>query len=464
MMESKDTDILIIGGGLVGASLALALSAGSKNLDKGAKPLNITLVESIEVTSSAQPSFDERSTVLSRSSANLLAEIGVWQSLQQQSSQQQAAPIKHIHTSEQGCFGFTRLHAEDYQLDGMGYVVENRVLGRTIYQQLKEQTHIECLIPAKVTKVVPQASHYECQVEFFHSSNSDSFSFDSSSSNSLNTEDDSETQNSTVTYRAKLVVLCDGGRSSLAQELGLSEKVDHYEQAALIANIELDRPHQGWAYERFTAQGPIAMLPLNDYIAESNRRFRAALVWTTPMAELERRLTADNPTFLHELQQAFGYRLGYFKQVGARASYPLKVQKVNELIRSRLAVLGNAAHTLHPVAGQGFNLALRGALLLAKTVLTAHEKGKDIGAYSVLKEYEAAQIVDRDRIQTASHALIRVFGAQTPLLSTGRNLAMVMLDACPTLKAGFAHHAMGLNVPKKRFQQQPNTHIDLQAR
>jgi len=420
--NQQTTDILIVGGGLVGSSLALALSTflEKNSLDSSPankKALTITLVEATDITANEQPSFDDRSTVLSQSSANLFADIGVWSAIKPQS-----AAIQHIHTSDKGHIGLSRLHAEDYQLEAMGYVVDNRTLGRELYKALEKHSNVTRLMPAKVEKLTSHDSHYACQV--------------------------STSEKAIVTYQAKLVVLCDGGRSSLAQQLGLHEQVTHYQQAALIANIELTRPHGGWAYERFTSQGPIAMLPLK----HNQNRPRSALVWTTPLADLERRLALTDSNFLAELQQEFGQRLGRFNRVGERASYPLKVQKTDELVRSRLAVLGNAAHTLHPVAGQGFNLALRGAFLLAQTVLIANEQGQDIGAYSILKRYAEAQCQDRDRIQQASHGLISLFGNQNKLVSAGRNLGLLALDNCPLLKTSFARSAMGLDIVKPIFR------------
>lgn len=438
MQKAQETDILIIGGGLVGASLALALNAGKDTHT----PLNITLVESAEVSSTSQPSFDDRSTVLSKSSASLFTDIGIWSELQPY-----LAPIEHIHTSEQGRFGLSRLHAEEYQLDAMGYVVDNRSLGQVLYRKLAHYHNVQQIIPATVESIVAKENYYECHV--LHKEKA-------SPKSQQDVLDQTPVKQTHLEqcYRAKLVVICDGGRSSIASQLGLNENVKAYQQAALIANIELDQPHNGWAYERFTTDGPIAMLPLTQHIESDHKRsqHRAALVWTTPTSELEQRLAATNERFLEQLQAEFGYRLGRFRQVGTRAYYPLKVQKVEELIRSRLAVLGNAAHTLHPVAGQGFNLALRGAFLLASTVLQAHKQGKDIGAYSVLKDYEKAQIIDRDRIQQASHRLISIFGNQSTCVGLGRNLAMLALDNCPLAKAGFANAAMGLNVAKPNFR------------
>lgn len=405
------TDVLIVGGGLVGASLALALSS-----PKASKSLKISLVEATPVSSSKQPSFDDRSTVLAQSSVNLFTDLGVWSAMKAHS-----AAIEHIHTSDKGRFGISRLHAKDYQLDAMGYVVDNRSLGLELYAALENYPNIEHLIPAQVVKLAAQPDGYLCHVE---------------------------QEGKLKVIQAKLVVLCDGGRSTLAQQLALHSYIKPYNQAALIANIELDKPHNGWAFERFTPRGPVAMLPLKSY----QNKPRAALVWTTPIDQLDRRMSLSDKEFLQELQQEFGYRLGRFNAIGERVFYPLKLQKVDELIRSRLAILGNAAHALHPVAGQGFNLALRGAFLLAYTVRMAFEQKEDIGSYEVLNRYASLQQADRDRIQNASDALISIFGSDSKLLGVGRNLGILALDNCPLIKTVFARSAMGIDVSKPTFR------------
>lgn len=412
--STHSTDILIVGGGLVGSSLALALSSPQVPADKA---LRITLVEAIEIQQDSQPSFDDRSTVLSQSSANLLSDSGLWSQLATQST-----AIKHIHTSDQGLPGITRLHAQDYKLEAMGYVISNRVFGKELYNLLEQTPNVERLIPAKVTELEPHASHYACQIEM--------------------------ADNTKIVYDAKLVVLCDGGRSPLMKQLGLQEKKTAYGQAALIANIGLSQPHKNWAYERFTQKGPIAMLPLSDDQAQP----RAALVWTTPQERLDQRLALDDSAFLGKLQQEFGYRLGRFNYVGERTYYPLSVQKVEELVRSRLVVMGNAAHTLHPVAGQGLNLALRGAFLLAQTLLTANERQTDIGSLTVLKKFAQSQAQDRDRVQWASHSLINLFGSESKAVTLGRNIGLLGLDHSPLLKMGFVRAAMGLDVSKPTFR------------
>ena len=401
------TDVLIVGGGLVGASFALALASHNQEL-------KICMVESIEAASESQPSFDDRSTVLSKSSANLFADMGLWPHLSNL-----VAPIQHIHTSEKGQFGMSRLHASEYDVDAMGYVVDNKGLGTQLYAQLKQFTNIQLLSPAKVTSLQVFAESYQAQIL------------------ELN-------QQKTQECHARLVVMCDGGRSDLAQALGLTSQAKHYQQVALIANIELQKNHQGWAYERFAQEGPIAMLPLLSFQGKA----RSALVWTTSTSSLDERMALSDHDFLTELQAEFGHRLGRFKGVGERAYYPLKIQRSNELVRSRLAVLGNAAHTLHPVAGQGFNLALRGAALLAHNVLANTAKGLDIGALSNLASFAQTQEQDAKRIQAASHGLVSAFSYQATPIRLARNLANMALDHCPIAKGSFARAAMGLDVHK----------------
>ena len=402
-----DADVLIVGGGLVGASFALALACRNQEL-------KICMVESVAVKSAVQPSFDDRSTVLSKSSAHLFADMGLWVGLTQI-----VAPIQHIHTSEEGQFGMSRLHANDYDVDAMGYVVDNKGLGTQLYAQLKQYTNISVISPAKVISLQASDDSYQAEI----------LKLDSQLLEPC---------------QAKLVVMCDGGRSDLSQQLGLTSESKSYQQAALIANVELQKPHQGWAYERFAKQGPIAMLPLPSF----QGRARSALVWTTPLAEIEQRMNLTNDAFIAALQAQFGHRLGRFKSVGERAFYPLKVQKTNELVRSRLAILGNAAHTLHPVAGQGFNLALRGAALLAHNVLTNYAKGLDIGTLSSLSAFAKEQEQDATRIQTASHGLVSLFANQTFPLPLARSLGILALDHCPIMKGCFARAAMGLDVRK----------------
>ena len=228
-------------------------------------------------------------------------------------------------------------------------------------------------------------------------------------------------------------MLADGGRSGLREQLGIAVRHTPYEQCALIANISPAEGHGGQAFERFTEQGPLALLPMQDE--------RCALIWTRPPVDAERLQQLPEREFLNELQQAFGYRLGALRQVGVRHVYPLALVEASEQVRPHLVVLGNAAHSLHPVAGQGFNLSLRDALALAESLL---HSAASPGDFTVLQAYQARQRQDQALTVGFSDGITRLFGRGEPLLVAGRTLGLLGLDLLPPAKHWFARQAMGL--------------------
>jgi len=241
------------------------------------------------------------------------------------------------------------------------------------------------------------------------------------------------TLNDETTLECDLAVLADGGRSGLREQLGIHVRQQAYNQSALIANITPSQPHGGMAFERFTDEGPMALLPLPDN--------RCALVWTRLGMDAQRLAALDERSFLSELQGVFGYRLGTLKQVGARHLYPLTLIEAQEQVRPHLAVLGNAAHSLHPIAGQGFNLSLRDAQALADALLASDKKPGDL---TTLLSYQQAQKLDQQLTIGFSDKVTRVFGSEQPLVSFGRNLGLLGLDLVPPAKRWFARQAMGL--------------------
>jgi len=206
-----------------------------------------------------------------------------------------------------------------------------------------------------------------------------------------------------------------------------------YDQSALIANISPSQPHEGLAFERFTDDGPMALLPLPDN--------RCALVWTRQGMDAKRLAEIDERAFLRELQGVFGYRLGTLQQVGARHLYPLTLVEAEEQIRSNLVVLGNAAHALHPIAGQGFNLSLRDVQSLADALLASQAP---LGDFATLQRYRERQRLDQDLTVGFSDKVTRLFGSSQPLVAAGRNLGLLGLDLLPPAKRWFARQAMGL--------------------
>ncbi|MBT6320341.1 MAG: 2-octaprenyl-6-methoxyphenyl hydroxylase [Porticoccaceae bacterium] len=397
-------DIVIVGGGMVGISLALLLRAQ--------QPWNILLIEAQELASSDGPvsgayssSFDARSTALSWSSKNIYQSIGLWPQLKKHLS-----AIAQIHVSDRGHVGMTRIDAGDANVDALGYVVENQWLGSVLLNQLTK-TDIQLLGSCKLETIEPLASGMRLQLQ----------------------QADKDLQ----TIETKLLVIADGAGSTTAQQLGIQSQSTPYDQTGIIANVSLEKPHGGVAYERFTDQSPMALLPLADF----KGRPRSALVWTQPRAMAETLMAADEQAFLEQLQLRFGYRLGHFKQLGKRVAYPLALTTATEQVRRHLVVMGNAAHSLHPVAGQGFNLSLRDAAALANSLA---EAGDRIGDLAVLQNYQQQQAIDQRNTVLFSDSLPKLFGLSSSIVALGRNSGLLAMDLIPSLRNSFAQFGMGM--------------------
>ena len=397
-------DIVIVGGGMVGISLALLLRAQ--------QPWNILLIEAQELASSEGPvsgayssSFDARSTALSWSSKNIYQSIGLWPQLKKHLS-----AIAQIHVSDRGHVGMTRIDAGDANVDALGYVVENQWLGSVLLNQLTK-TDIQLLGSCKLETIEPLASGMRLQLQ----------------------QADKDLQ----TIETKLLVIADGAGSTTAQQLGIQSQSTPYDQTGIIANVSLEKPHGGVAYERFTDQSPMALLPLADF----KGRPRSALVWTQPRAMAETLMAADEQAFLEQLQLRFGYRLGHFKQLGKRVAYPLALTTATEQVRRHLVVMGNAAHSLHPVAGQGFNLSLRDAAALANSLA---EAGDRIGDLAVLQNYQQQQAIDQRNTVLFSDSLPKLFGLSSSIVALGRNSGLLAMDLIPSLRNSFAQFGMGM--------------------
>ena len=385
-------NLAIIGGGLVGASLALALQAGAK-----ARGWKILMIEPFAPGDSYQPSYDARSSALSYGAKQIYQRLGLWQDISRR-----AEPIKQIHVSDRGRFSTARLSAMEEGVPALGYVVENAWLGQCLWQGLDKDV-VSWRCPAEVTRMEPLPDGYRL------------------------------TLNDETVLECDLAVLADGGRSGLREQLGIGVKTRPYNQSALIANITPSEAHNGEAFERFTDDGPMALLPLPDN--------RCALVWTRIGMDAQRLANLDERSFLSELQGVFGYRLGTLKQVGARHLYPLTLVEAEEQVRSHLAILGNAAHSLHPIAGQGFNLSLRDAQALAEALLAGPQVPGDL---ATLQGYRERQRLDQKLTVGFSDQVTRLFGSAQPLVALGRNMGLLGLDLLPPAKRWFARQAMGL--------------------
>jgi len=404
-------DVAIIGGGMVGISLALLLAEQ--------QGLKILLIESLamDLHPSTQPSygpsFDARSTALSWASRKIYQSVGLWDRLQLHLSE-----INQIHVSDRGYGGLTRMTAEDANVEALGYVVENRWLGSVLIEQLSG-SGIEVQGDSEVAKLKPLSSGMQLDLHCGVTSNG---------------------ERESRLVEAGLVVIADGAESQTAQKLGIFSDTTPYNQTAIIANIGLEKAHNGIAYERFTDQGPMAMLPLSDY----EGRHRSALVWARPIENTEQLMASSSADFLHSLQKNFGYRLGRFKSVGERVSYPLSLGLASEQVRRNVVLMGNSAHSLHPVAGQGFNLSLRDAATLAATVQHARVNSRPIGSLEVLEGYYQQQLGDQRNTLIFSDSLTKSFGHSSSLAALGRNSGLLALDLMPGLRQRFAKFGMGM--------------------
>jgi len=394
-MSAVDYDVLIAGGGLVGASLACAL---------GGSPLRVAVIEPVAADSGdRQPSYDDRTTALSPSTQRIFAALGLWPELRGE-----ATPIREVHVSERGGFGFVRMTAAEEGLEALGYVVTNRRLGQVLPVRAAAQPNVDMLCPASVATVSLQPQWVEVGIE---------------------------ADGQTRTLRGRLLVVADGAQSRTRALIGVEADVRSYRQVAVIANLTPERDHQGRAFERFTAQGPMALLPSSGG--------RCALIWTVPEERAEAILALPDDAFLAEVQARFGYRLGRLLKVGARASYPLAVTTARRFHVPRAVVIGNAAHSLHPVAGQGFNLSLRDVAALAELLTAAACRGEDPGEQALLARYEELRRSDYRRVAGFTDLLVRLFSNAVPGLVQARNLGLLALDLFPAGKRSFLRYAMG---------------------
>ncbi len=385
-------EVAIVGGGPVGAGLACAL---------GAAGVSVALLESRPDGSSPT---DARPIALSLGSKRILDTLGVWEGVRAD-----ANPIAHIHVSDRGGFGFTRLCAADHGVEALGYVVPAGALQEALDASLAAQGSVDVVRPARVrgASLAADAARLEADA----------------AAGALELE-------------ARLLIAADGGRSRVREALGIGVHTRAYGQVAVVARVLPHRPHGDTAYERFTDSGPLALLPM--------RQGWCGLVWSTHPAESERLLSLDDERFLAALTRRFGGRLGGFERVRGRSAHPVELVRSREHARRRLVIIGNAAHQLHPVAGQGLNLGLRDAAALAEVIVDALRCGSDPGALGAVERYAAWRRRDQGSVTWFTDALVRVFSSRLGPLRAGRDFGMLAIDLVPGLKAGLARRAMGL--------------------
>ncbi|MBN6529053.1 ubiquinone biosynthesis protein UbiH [Acinetobacter pittii] len=396
--------VIIVGGGMVGLSLSLMLAKAN---------IAVKLLEAVKYpnyddqnVAPYHSSFDARNTALSRRSVQIYQKLGLWDALQQH-----ATPILQVHITEQGSFGKARLIAEQEKVESFGQVIENAWLGRVLLTQVRQQRLIELIDGVQVTALTQDAEQVHIEAK---------------------------RGDEVLKLESKLLIAADGRDSFCRQAIGVDVDVHDYDQVAIVTTVQTSKPHEQVGFERFSALGPLALLPLPG-------EYRRSVVWPVKKGTESEWLGDENDQhFLSALQQTYGDRAGKFEKTGKRFSYPLSQVLAHKQAVGRVILMGNAAHTIHPVAGQGFNLCLRDADVLVRYLVNQLTASDDIGTPDNLLAYEQARLSDQQRVIKFCDTVVRGFSNQNPLLKLIRNTGLIAFDVIPGIKPLVANYAMGL--------------------
>lgn len=389
-----DYDVLIGGGGLAGNCLALALK------DCG---LKIAIIEACSREELYNSPAGDRALALAAGTIAKLEELGIWQGVKIH-----ATAIKQIHVSDQGHFGKTRLSAQKEDVEALGYVITARDIESHV-AQLVADAGMSQYCPARIIGLSTSS-------EAVH----------------VSLQQDAESVNLT----AKLLVGADGGESTVRKLLEIPQHKTDYGQTAIVTTVKTFLPHQNTAYERFTAFGPLAVLPLGKY--------QASVVWTRSHEQAADLMACSEKEFIAQLQSCFGYYLGELTGAAPRRAFPLTLIRAEKMLAERTIMIGNAVHQLHPVAGQGFNLGLRDVVELANNLTKQQQNGGDIGAAIFLQDYAKLRQQDHDKVINLTDGLVKLFSTSHLSIAVARNVGLTLLDHIPSAKKLLARQAMGL--------------------
>ena len=397
-------EVIIVGGGMVGLSLALMLAKQN---------IAVKLLEAIKYPNyddvnlaPYHSSFDARNSALSRRTVQIYQELGLWSALQEH-----ATPIFEVNITEQGSFGKARLKAEQEKVESFGQVIENAWLGRVLLTEVQKQPFIELIDGVQVTQLTQDAD-----MAYIDASRGEE----------------------QLSLQAKLVIAADGRDSSCRKALGIGASEHDYDQVAIVTTVQTSKPHNHVGFERFSSLGPLALLPLPG-------EYRRSVVWPVKKGTEGEWLGDENDQhFLDALQETYGDRAGKFQKTGKRFSFPLSQVLADKQAVGRVVLMGNAAHTIHPVAGQGFNLCMRDAHVLVRYLTEQIAQNADLGDAEMLQAYEASRLTDQQRVIKFCDSVVRGFSNSNPILKFIRNTGLVAFDTIPGIKPLVANYAMGL--------------------
>jgi len=393
--ESIQTDLIIVGGGMVGLTLACALK------DAG---LKMMVVERVEAGPHMSLDRDCRVSAIVAGTAQALRGIGVWPYVEDK-----AGPIDSMRIWDGQYFGGIRFEAEEAGLDALGYIVENSVLVSAMLEVIHASENVEWCCPASLNSVQWKADCVEASL------------------------DDGRF------FTAPLIVGADGGRSWLRSQAGIPAWSHRFGQQGIVATIRPQFSHRNSACQRFLPTGPLAFLPLTDGLC--------SIVWSARDREAERLMALDDATFLDELQLALGPVMGKLERVGARAAFPLRSQLSRHIVRRRLALIGDAAHQVHPLAGLGVNLGIRDAMVLAQEIADARRFREDYGNLDVLNRFVRSRMPDILGVMGGMEAFHYVFTHKFPGLALLRGSGMRIVGNSGPVKRMLMRRAMGLTLP-----------------
>ena len=392
----SDYDIIIVGAGMVGASLACGLA-------EEAEQLKIALIDASAPNFDwDENSYDMRVSAITRASQNLFRDIGAWEHI----IEQRVSPYQDMFVWDAGANGELHFDSADMGETDLGHIIENRVIVKALHQRIKECSQIELLCPAKLEKI-----------EF------------AKDKTNLTLEDKTE-------LSANLVVAADGTRSWVRQQADIAVKGWDFDQAALVTTVKTEKYHQDTAWQRFLSSGPLAFLPLTDGYS--------SIVWSTSPDEAKRLTNISKDDFAKEIELAFESKLGKIESVAARAVFPLRLFETLNYVKPRLALVGDAAHTIHPLAGQGVNLGLADVTSLIEVIVDALNDKKDIGDLKVLRRYERWRRADNRSMLMAMDGLKRLFGSELSGVKTLRSLGLDITNKITPLKNLIMKQAMGI--------------------
>jgi len=389
-----DVDVVVVGGGMVGGLLAAALA-----------PLTVAVIDSAEpkpFEPGSSPSYDLRVSALSIASRRMLEAVGAWQGIEAR----RLCPYRNLSVWDGERGGRTDFHARDAGVPELGYIVENRVIQLSLWDQLQKLPNVSCYCPTTLSSIEADDSGVTVKLDTVG-----------------------------TPIRARVVVGADGAASAVRQQAGIGIDSTSYEQHALVANVTTALPQQQITWQRFVPTGPQAMLPLCGS--------RASLVWYSSADEVARLNELENEAFIEELCDAFPEELGGIKSVEARASFPITKAHATSYTANRIVLAGDAAHTVHPLAGQGVNIGLLDAAALAETLLKAHSAGRDIAAGQVLARYERWRRFENSLMIESLDAIHKAFSEQPGWFKHMRSAGLNTVNQLPFVRNRLMQRAMG---------------------